>query len=571
MKGTAKGIIRALLFLPLVAHAQWMTQTIELEQGWNAVYLTVQPLPAACDSVFSNAPVERVMMWERTKGGQEYISDVDEELPRPSDWLVWRPASDPQAALNSLRSLRAGKAYLVKMSESETLSVKGRAVLLHPEWLPNEMTLTGLPVTDGVITFSDAFSHTDEIGINFTSDGGIYKVGTGGGELQVYRPSWEYIRTGSAYWIKTGQILDYDGSLEVTLADGGDWMDFGSEITAKTLELKNIATETRTVTIETLEGEAGDPAQEGTVPLAYIRMNPETLLTEYVPMPEILSTNIAPNATVKIVLMPRVNEMISENPNAVWGSILRICDGEVEQLTSVRCRQEEEEFTDPTGLWVGTVAVDAVSRATNAWDTATLLPVSRTFAFRILVHVSSDGTGRLLQCAMPAWLPAEEEEDEAETYIFTDAVTAAQFEEDHDEAQVARISSANFPLMDPEPMAGTFGSTSINGLACTVTLPFDDPVNPFVHPFHPDHDNKEYLNGNASDLGEGEESFTVTRQINLAFAESDPLGTNPNWTVSEHGGVYTETVSGLNKTIFTQGAFRLEKVSSCGVLDGLEP
>jgi hypothetical protein len=111
-------------------------------------------------------------------------------------------------------------------------------------------------------------------------------------------------------------------------------------------------------------------------------------------------------------------------------------------------------------------------------------------------------------------------------------------------------------------------------LDCTVELPFDDPVNPFVHRYHPMHDNLEYDNdGSASPLGEGAESSTINRAMQFAFDETDPEhgAGNPRWGVSELGGTFTETVSGLNKTIYVEGQFRLEKISDCGVLKYLDP
>ena len=573
MSVRSKTFVCLLLLFPWVGRAQWTTQTLELHQGWNAVYLTVQPVPSSCDTIFSGLDVERVVMWDRTKGGAEYVSDVSEELPRSPDWKIWRPATADESELNTLSMLLAGEAYLINMNAAATLQLKGRAELVHPSWLPNEMTLTGVPVAEGV-TFSRFFSHTDEIGVDSTDDGEIYEVQADGSELQIYRPTLSNIAQGKAYWIKTGQTLDYDGSLDVSLSGEADWLDFGSEIVARTVKLRNVTETTNSVTLSLSSGEAlpqlsgseSYPVAEGPVPLSYVVFNPASGLNEFVPMPVALSTNVPPYSTVEITLMPRINEMASEDADAVWESILTVTDGEVEQQIGIQSMQAKA----PTGLWVGTVAVDAVSRApsktgaSNVWDSVSPVAVSRPYTFRVLVHVAEDGTCRLLQRAMPVWVV---ENDVTETYIFTDADYAEQFKQDHAAATVSRISSANFPIMDPLEMSGTFGGTN---LSCTVLLPFNDSVNPFVHPFHPDHDNKEYHNGEASDLGEGVESFDVTREITFDFMDTDPLGSNPGWNYSEHGGLFKETVTGLNKTIYVEGAFRLEKVSDCGVLSYLE-
>jgi hypothetical protein len=580
----------------LQVEAQWMTQTVELKQGWNAVFLTVQPVPASCDAVFADAPVERVTMWNRVKGGTEYISDVSEELPRPSDWLVWRPASNPESRLNSLSMLMAGSSYLINMSAPATLNIKGRAVLVHPEWLPNEMTLTGVPTAGGV-NFADWFRHSDEIGVDAGDGGAIYEIRTDGSEFQVYRPSVVDIKTGEAYWIKTGQVLNFDGSLGVTLDNGEDWIDFGSDLVTCKLRLKNNSGEMRTVSIEVMDSESAPsieggvayPDSKGPVPLSRIAYSYLELRDEYIPMAGTFTTNLSPHSSLEIELMPRIDELVAEDAGAVWESILKVSDGEVMQYVGVSCEQEDDSLTDPAGLWVGTVAVDAVSRAaaqaggsgdvyavvdeetgeTNTmWNTKTPLPVSRPYAFRVLMHVSTDGTCRLLQRAFPSIVPGNEDDDEPVARIFTDAQYARQFKADHSDAEVVRISSANFPMMDPLVLTGAFGGTeTVSG---NVHLPFNDPVNPFVHAFHPDHDNKEYRNGVATNLAAGVESFTVDRAVKFSFVAEDPFGVNPRWQVDETGGVYEETVIGLNKTIHVSGAFRLEKVSDCGVLSYLK-
>ncbi|MDF7798352.1 hypothetical protein P4C99_02695 [Pontiellaceae bacterium B1224] len=566
-----------------VATAQWTTQTVELKAGWNAVCLTVQPVPATCESVFSYVSVERVQQWSRTKGGAEFISDVNEELARPSDWLIWRPASSGfPSSLNSLNMLLAGHAYLVHVSEATLLEIKGRAVLVEPEWIPNEMNLLGLPV-GGAVSFGAFFAYTDDIGVDSSDGGVIYEVRQNGTEQEVFRPTTARVTPGKAYWIKAGQELDYQGPLNISLRDGNSYMDFGAATGPRTLQIQNITSEERQVTLSLSAG--GNPPEEdgvdlfplaqGMIPLSYRQFNQQTLRMDYLPMPDTLTTNIAAHSTFELTLFPRANEMQSADVGAVWESILSVSDsaGLVKQTIGLSSQQEQLALNDPAGLWVGNVVVDAVSRApsqaggTNVWNTVEPVAVSRAYSFRVLLHVSSDGTTRLLQRAFPAWMAASETDAEPETYVFTDAAYASQFKNDFPAVEMARISSAAFPLMPPVLLNGSFGAAgTVNGI---VDLAFDDATNPFRHTFHPAHDNKEYRNGTASSLGEGEESFDVSRHLTFRFESADPLGANPQWGISEAGGFFEESVEGLNKTIFVKGVFRLEKVSTCGVLSYL--
>ena len=107
--------------------------------------------------------------------------------------------------------------------------------------------------------------------------------------------------------------------------------------------------------------------------------------------------------------------------------------------------------------------------------------------------------------------------------------------------------------------------------SCPVVLDYRDPLNPFVHRYHPDHDNKNER-FEATPLPEGQESFTVGRQVELQFTATDPDGLAlAGWGDNQIGGLYRETISGLHRsTIYVSGTFRLYQASRVNVLnDGL--
>ena len=134
-----------------------------------------------------------------------------------------------------------------------------------------------------------------------------------------------------------------------------------------------------------------------------------------------------------------------------------------------------------------------------------------------------------------------------------------------------RISSAAFAFRDPLPMTGLFGSTN-HVLACAVTNGYNDPLNPFKHLYHPDHDN---LDANFSTnvlLGPGMESYDVTREIELQFTDQDPEGLSTvDWGDGQVGGIWRETYTGLrHEDLHVEGVFRLRQTAKVGVLnDGL--
>lgn len=58
-------LLIVLSLAPQLCEAQWRTQTIQLQPGWNAVHVEVQPQPDDCDTILANVSVESVWKWHR--------------------------------------------------------------------------------------------------------------------------------------------------------------------------------------------------------------------------------------------------------------------------------------------------------------------------------------------------------------------------------------------------------------------------------------------------------------------------------------------------------------------------
>ena len=129
-----------------------------------------------------------------------------------------------------------------------------------------------------------------------------------------------------------------------------------------------------------------------------------------------------------------------------------------------------------------------------------------------------------------------------------------------------RISAAHLPWTQANaPWSFLTGGTNGNSLVTTVSTPYDATgSNPFVHQYHPDHDN---LNAGFSQvLPKGQESFGITRTIRLTPAavafdfESQTAG------FKKRIGTYEETVtlegSGANvRTFRSAGTYSLTRIS----------
>ena len=232
----------------------------------------------------------------------------------------------------------------------------------------------------------------------------------------------------------------------------------------------------------------------------------------------------------------------------------------------------ESAVSSKAGLWVGTVVLAQVNRAKTlssakpeGWISTNLVTAPHPFQFRLLVHVDASGNAKLLKQAFTA-MPTVD----GDTYLLADRETAIAFRGEYPNGTIRRTASANFPFMEPLALTGGTFMTPDSTISATFTQQYDDKTNPFVHAFHPQHDNVEFNNQKPSKLGDGDEgrgeyeSWGVTREVSLTFAAEDPVGENVEWNRTVTGGIYEETVSGLTgqgKPIITRGAFRLTKVN----------
>src|SRR5258705_13980488 len=116
-----KGLKFALLlmgagFCATPALAQWTNQTVVLHQGWNAVFLEVQPEPSDCDTLFAGIPIESVWGWNRTFSSVQYIQDPNALIPGQPNWLTYLPPASTNTVVNTLFTLQGDHAYLIKLA-----------------------------------------------------------------------------------------------------------------------------------------------------------------------------------------------------------------------------------------------------------------------------------------------------------------------------------------------------------------------------------------------------------------------------------------------------------------------
>jgi hypothetical protein len=203
------------------------------------------------------------------------------------------------------------------------------------------------------------------------------------------------------------------------------------------------------------------------------------------------------------------------------------------------------------GLWIGEASVRAVeSKVPGSADTDT----PQGYPLRYLIHVDDAGVARVLSQVFVGKLAGENPQD---------GVTPLEINlSPADKAGASRIVAAHMPLDRVLATSGSFAAGS--SLSCTIATPFNDPASPFVHQYHPDHDNKS----GSTALVSGQESYDISRAVTFTLAATPPEGVSPiGYGGSVIAGTYAEVISGLHKeTLQVAGTFTLNRVSEIGTL-----
>jgi hypothetical protein len=137
-----------------------------------------------------------------------------------------------------------------------------------------------------------------------------------------------------------------------------------------------------------------------------------------------------------------------------------------------------------------------------------------------------------------------------------------------------RISATALPWTPSNTIWAFTGGPLAQGATLTATVfePYDDQAaNPFLHTYHPDHNN---LNMNFSpphELPVGSESYNITRQITLSVVANSADFISLTTANTSLSGLYNETITltglkGTTKSYLTSGAFSLKQISRISTL-----
>ena len=580
-------------FAPIV-HAQWMTQTIELKAGWNAVFLFVQPEPDECDSVFSGMPIERVQAYKDSFSTIQFIQNPEEIIDSKEKWLIWYPNNKGPGFLKSLFSISGGKPYFIKTTlnpgESYTWNLKGKALPVQIEWKEKQFNLVGYQFGGGsgsLPTFADFFGQTTTFGSTSTMK--IYRMSQGSGTWErIWEPQNTPMASGEAFWIYMYEYNQVQEPLTVT-TDQAEGLNYGSDLLQQKVTISNNSTMVKSVSVtlrdsENVSPEVGESLNAGPVPLYYTSGAELVNLQEYP-----IEKNLNPTEKLSITFFVERSKMKAVTSDYLYQSILKVQDknGGFFKNIPVLANGPQTAGTDGeqrnrfAGLWVGTATINKVGYPGG--DISDPVETPYPFEFRLIIHIDNPGKVKLLQKVYQMWKEGTTTEDPNNAlqtisdqpgkyviYSNQDAIPEIM-------TVGRRISSSAFGFTQPVNMILTGGTNEFNAnseLKCDIEMPYDSGLNPFLHPYHPDHDN---LTDDHSAIQP--ETFAISRSLDLQFkdksASSDSI---PGWGDKTIGGDYSEAItiwkldSNCEKdqkgfrTVQIKGSFKLDKICDSGEL-----
>ena len=538
------------LLFAATAHAQWQSTTYTLKSGWNSIYLHGDATHAKPDELFAAYPaVTEVWRWNPNPTQTGFTTTPLLPSNGTPEWSKW-VRGGPTA---SLIGLTGQSAYLVKCSAAASVVIPQRPMPPSNTWVRSGANFLGFPsskATGNFPTFSSYFStFPAAIAANtkiFKYDGGDLGAGN---PLQVFSPATERVDRNQAYWFSSEVVGNFYAPVQISLSstDGFAFGRRGSVITARVMNRTAAAMSLRIAPVASNSPPSGQELITAAVPLTRRALDDQADWVE-TPIAAAYNEVIAPNSSVELSFgIDR--SVMSGAADALYASLLRFTDSAntFDILIPATARK-----STLAGLWIGDAVVSAVESKPLA---NAVKPTGSTFPLRYLIHVADDGTARVLSQVFMGPMAAAPHDFgicRSEAGLKSDAKSAAR-----------RIVATHMPLDLALGGTGSFGIGS--DLSFTIPTPFNDPTNPFVHQYHPDHDNKS----GQTALVAGQESYNVTRQVNFTFTGTPPEGGSAiGWGSSVIGGTYSEVINGLHKQSITiTGTFELRRASELGTLN----
>lgn len=577
---------------PGVARAQWLTQSVALKAGWNAMFLHVDMSHVTLDELLAsdaNGVIQEVWLWKPELSAQQFVDSPQDPVSSDTRWVSWSRSTGEGSYL---RRMGANFAYLVKVKNTVptyTWALKGKPVAPSYQWTTSGMNFIGFSSGEETPPSIDAFLGRAPQSMRSAVTFYQYPGGDlgSGNPARVFALRTTPLRRGEAFWIQSGDYYNrYFGPFEVSMSSSGQVM-FGDALRASGIRINNLTTAPLTLRLGYKASEtapSGQPTVTGIVPLlirgtrnAQTGAYAYTQLTPTTPSTWTLAAAGADDSSVEIVLGADRSAMTG-NAGDLLAGVLQLSDGTGQSRVDLGV---SAVVGNTTGLWVGGAAITQVGQylkkyaknpdgqlamGTNgqyqvlSTDT-NLTGVAAALPMRVIVHNPATGTATLFQRLFTG------------VDVQTNAVVARHEAvlDARQRAEARRISAPHLPFTTAN--AGwNFNGRLVAGATVTtsVTNRFDDGMsNPFVHTYHPDHDN---LNARFTQtVPQGSESYTVVRDITLQIMPPSDDFAGRTSVGETLAGIYAERIRVLGlargggnadtRTFDVKGDFILNRLS----------
>jgi hypothetical protein len=588
-----RALVAALLILATGhARAQWATQVLDLKPGWNAVYLHVDASHDTLANMVAadpDNPILEVWLWSPAPNTVQFVQNPQTPTDAGSQWASWNRLD---IASSRLHRLVANSAYLVRVGTNVSAyawHVKGKPVAPSYSWTSTGLNFLGFSTpAEGPPSYESFLAQSPELQQNAE----IYQYV--GGDLGAKNPArllayrTTPVKRGQAVWIRSGTLFNrYFGPFELMLSGGGG-IDFGDQLNVRNFRLRNLTAGALTVSMQLAASEtpvAGQPEIAGS-PALLVRgeLNLTNLTYGY----RHLAVGGAQNLTLAGYGQPgsEIEVVLGLNRSAVGGQPGDLLAGVLRFVDSLGLSQVDVPVTaalgSSAGLWVGGAEVSQVGQYLKTYErdaddqpvadvdgryvvsgiNTNMAAVSRVFPVRLIVHNPAQGPAKLLQRVYVGF-------DATTNYVVstTEAVLHRGLI-----SQARRVSAAHLPW-SRENSAWLFNGRfpDMSSLTAIVSVGFNDhAANPFVHTYHPDHDNLDAAFRNV--LPQGSESYSVQREITLHMNQPEDDFASLTSSGQTITGDYRETITVLglaraggtrdSRQFETGGTFTLNRIAS---------
>lgn len=362
--------------VPLAVQAQWLTQTVRLKPGWNAVFLHVDASYTTLDELIPNAadPVAEIWLWRPTPTTMQFVDSPDLPRAQSSRWSVWTAARGDG---DTLTRLIGNAAYLVRNSSTadKVWTIKGRPVPPDYNWTSTGLNFVGFSTpAAGALTFDKFLAPAPGLDPARSVVNGVQIIRYPGGDLDTNNVNPRIVspiearsvvvNRGEAFWIRanTNYYNRYYAPVAVSLQNPSG-VHFGDSLGTYAIRFKNLTASNRTVTLNLAPSETPPTGQ--TLPVAQPPLlvrgdrNPTNFTYAYTALSGntfTLAPDGSPGAELEVVLGLN-RAALTAVGGSLYAGVLRITDNAgFEQIDL----PVTATVPNRGGLWVGNASVTQV-------------------------------------------------------------------------------------------------------------------------------------------------------------------------------------------------------------------